>query len=311
VNGAVIAAVGAAGVIATAVSRALSTRRAAQLSAIERARTFRRDGVYEGAESVTLAGSQDRVAMLLHGFNDTPQSLAILGRALHERGWTVHIPLLPHHGRGADAFIENGNAAEWISHARSEWLAVQSRATTTLLVGQSMGGAIASILAVEMPPTALVLLAPYLSMGAAPRALARVWPVWQLFVPQLRSNPERAIRDPAARARSLGGTRFSPRLVSELLRVVRAARRSLAHLSVPTLVIHGRSDYRIPSASAQGAFDAIGSRDKTLLWQARGGHVIAADEGHEEVIMRVAGWLDERVIAGPRPGNTFDTMGKH
>lgn len=312
VTAGLIAALGAAGAVVVIVTRALSSRRAADGASLERSRAVRPDGVFDGAESLVLTASPDRCALLLHGFNDTPESLSLLGRELHRRGWTVHLPLLPQHGRGAAAFMAEGNAADWISHARDIWTSMHGRAETTILVGQSMGGAIAAVLAVERPPSALILLAPYLGMGFAPRTLARIWPVWQVFVPVLRSSPGRALRDAAARARSLGGTRFSPRLVWELMQVVQAARQVLRRLTAPTLVIHARVDYRIPSASAQSAFDAIGARDKTLVWNSRGGHVIAADEGREEVIAQVTDWLEERLpLKASRPGNTFDTMRKH
>jgi carboxylesterase len=289
----------------------MSQRRAAEFASVERDRTFGADGIIAGAETVRLEGSSGRSALLVHGFNDTPQSLSHLGRALHDRGWTVIIPLLPHHGRGSGTYIADGRADAWLEAAREEWRLLRQRSRSAILVGQSMGGAVAVILASEQPPSGLVLLAPYLSMRRGARTLARIWPVWQFFVPQLRSNPGRALRDPAARARSLGGTRFSPRLVAELLWIVRAARRALGLITSPTLVIHALVDYRIPSASAQKAYDRIASRDKTLIWTSRGGHVVAADEGRDDVVDHVVRWLEARIVLdAPATGNTFDSMGK-
>jgi carboxylesterase len=312
VNIPAIGVLGALGVIVTLISRAVIDRRAAQFASLESQRSKGPEGVFAGAESVVLeSSSSDRAALLLHGFNDTPQSLAYLGSALHERGWTVLIPLLPHHGRGAELFLAEGKSDAWLSEARKQWTALRKRSNTVVLVGQSMGGAIAAVLASEQAPSALVLLAPYFSMGRGTRTLARIWPVWQLFAPRLRSDPERALRDPAARTRSLGGTRFSPRLVAELLRIVQAARRSLELITVPTLVIHALADYRIPSLSAREAYERIGSRDKTLIWNTRGGHVVAADEGRDDVVNHVVSWLESHVARdAPAAGNTSDIMGK-
>lgn len=308
---ATVGALGAIGVVAVLVSRAVSKRLAGQFAHVERQRMIGAEGILTGAESVVLNASSDRAVMLLHGFNDTPQSVSYLGHALHARGWTVVIPLLPQHGRGAEVFIADGSADAWLGEARAKWTALRKHARVAVLVGQSMGGAIATVLASEQTPTALVLLAPYLSMGNGARMLARVWPVWQLFVPQLRANPGRALRDPVARDRSVGGMRFSPRLVAELLRVVRAARRSLDLITAPTLVIHALSDYRIPSVSAQEAYDRIASRDKTLIWNPRGGHVVAADEGRDDVVDHVVRWLDAHIaLDAPAVGSTFDSMGK-
>jgi carboxylesterase len=296
-------------VVAVLVSRAATLHRARTFLDIERSRRTGEDGVITGAESVLIEGAAAYKALLLHGFNDTPQSLLPMGRALQASGWSVSIPLLPHHGRGADVFLSRGNADAWMASARETWAAMNKPGCTTLLVGQSMGGAIASILAAEHPPAGLVLLAPYLGMGTAPRLLAPAWPLWQLLMPEIRSNPERAIHDPAVRAASLGGRRFSPRLVYELLRVVRAARRVLQKINVPTIVIHARADYRIPSVTAQEAFTKIGASDKTLVWTTRGGHVIAADEGRDEVIASVMEWLSARGMTPTHEmGNTLDAM---
>ena len=308
-NIAMFGAAAAIGVAGTLISRAVSRRRAQQYASRELERAVAPDGVFMGAESITLDASTGRAALLLHGFNDTPQSLVHMGRALHARGWMVRIPLLPQHGRGAQAFLKGGHGDEWIACAREEWAGLRTRSRTTLILGQSMGGALSVILAAEAPPSALVLLAPYLSMTKGARILAPIWPVWQLFVPQLRSNPDRALRDPAARAKALGGTRFSPRLVAELLGVVRAARRVLDLITCPTLVIHARADYRIPSASAQEAYERIGAKDKTLIWSTRGGHVVAADEGKDDAVNNINRWLDARfVLDAPAVGNTFDAM---
>jgi len=63
---------------------------------------------------------------------------------------------------------------------------------------------------------------------------------------------------------------------------------------------------------AQEAYDRIASRDKTLIWNTRGGHVVAADEGRDDVVDHIVQWLDARVaLDAPAVGNTFDAMGKH
>lgn len=297
-----------AAIAAIACTRLLSARSAREAAVLERARTVSASGIQVGAESIHLTGTNDRCALLLHGFNDTPQSLAHLGRALNARGWTVSIPLLPQHGRGAATIVATGNSADWIGAARAAWTSTRATSPTAVLIGQSMGGAIAADLSIEAPPATLILLAPYLHMKWTGRSLATIWPVWQIFVPTLRSRPERAIRDEDARARALGGTRFSPRLVGELLKVVRRGRAALPLLKVPTLVINAHSDYRIPSDSAQKSFDLIGAHEKQIVWINRGGHVVAADEGRDEVVKAVMDWLDRRAPTIQATGTTFDAM---
>src|SRR5688500_13670913 len=78
------------------------------------------DGIVGGAGPLALEGGGDRAALLLHGFGDTPQSLGFLAGWLQARGWTVHAPLLPGHGRTLRAFTQSG-AAAWVAHARGAY----------------------------------------------------------------------------------------------------------------------------------------------------------------------------------------------
>ena len=277
------------------MTRTISARRARPHPGKSAGATFNEQGIVVGAEPLRLQGTSDRGVLLLHGFNDTPQSVGQLAHALHERGWSVSVPLLPHHGRGSADFERFGNAKEWVDAARAEWQSVCARSPRAVLAGQSMGGAIAVVLAAERAPGALVLLAPYLSMGLMARLLAAIWPVWELFTPKLASDSLRGLRDAEARSRALGNPWFTPRLVAELHQVVRAAHQALPAVHAPSLVLHTRLDYRIPSRSATRAYEHLGSADKTLVWRDDSGHVLAADAGREEVYALVGDWLESRI----------------
>jgi alpha-beta hydrolase superfamily lysophospholipase len=61
-------------------------------------------GIIPGAEPIRIAGSPDDAVLLLHGFGDTPRTLAYLARALADAGYTVYVPLLPGHGRTLQSF---------------------------------------------------------------------------------------------------------------------------------------------------------------------------------------------------------------
>src|SRR5262249_48259869 len=146
-----------------------------------------------------------------------------------------------------------------------------------VLAGQSMGGAIALILAEDAAPAAMVLLAPYIEMGWMARTLATIWPLTSVVLPRLLSDPNRGLQDPAARAASLGAGYFTPRRLNELRHVAARSRAAAANVSCPVLMLQGRTDYRIPSASAQRTFSRLASTDKELVWIDNVGHVMAAD----------------------------------
>jgi len=246
-------------------------------------------------------------ALVLHGFGDTPQSVAELARHLHAAGWTVRVPLLPGHGRTARAFAAV-RAADWLHAARDAYQALRERpgappgGAPVALVGQSMGAALAAVLAAEAASDgeqvpALVLLAPYLAAPASVRWGARLAPLLALAVQYLSSDGgTRSIHDAEARAQALGYGVVTPHLVRELARVVDLARRALPRVDAPTLAVLSRLDHRVPPATGTAAFARLGACAarpivKELVWLDECGHVIAADRERAHVFALAEGWL--------------------
>jgi carboxylesterase len=248
--------------------------------------------VVAGAETIDLPAPGSPAVLVLHGFNDTPESVSVLARALHARGWAVRAPLLPGHGRSLGAFDTHADSTLWIGAARDAYQALARDHRRVALVGQSMGGAIATVLAAEHPDAAaLVLLAPYLRAPRVAQVFARLsWVVWAV-APVVGGSSQQSLLDPEARARNLSYRGFTPRALRALVHVVDRARVALPRVRVPTLVVHSRDDVRIPVAWAEAAFARLGASDKRLEWTARGGHVIAMDYDREAVATRVAAFL--------------------
>ena len=184
---------------AVAACRHLARRRFEQAHASRF--TLSERGIVVGADSIALDASDSHAVLLLHGFNDTPQSLGVLAAALHAAGWTVRVPLLPGHGRSIESFV-NARAADWLAHAQAEYAALRETHATVALVGQSMGASLAALLASETPDMpALVLLAPFIGV---PRSLqlkfTAAWVPQALFPYRSSAGGARSIHDPVARA---------------------------------------------------------------------------------------------------------------
>lgn len=253
------------------------------------------DGVIDGAESFELKpapGSRHRGAILaIHGFGDTPQTVRYLAEALAARGWSVRAPLLPGHGRTIAEFAKTG-AAEWLAAVRTEYAAM---GRNTVLLGVSMGGALATILAAESPDLpALVLIAPYLAMPRWLAMIAASAPVLGIGVRYMVGGGVRSITDPVEAERNLAYGAVTPRLVAELRRVVGLAQAAEPKVRAPVLFIQSHHDNRIAPEAAETAFARLGSSDKQLVWVDKGAHIITVDVGRDIVIGKVADWLDTR-----------------
>lgn len=262
------------------------------------------DGVVVGAEDIRLPHASGRAALVLHGFNDTPQSMAYLAARLHEAGWSVLAPRLPGHGVRLPLMARDGRAALWRQAVAAHYAALRAEHEIVVVCGQSMGGALATLLAAAHPEIpALVLLAPYLSMPWSIQLRTALAWVLQLTSPYFQgSGGDRSLHDADAKARALGPGVITARTMTELRAVARAAEAVLPTLRVPTLYLQSREDNRISQADARRHFAAIGSPDKVMHWLSGCGHIISADYRRDEVAAETIAWLDQHVALFSRPG---------
>lgn len=251
-------------------------------------------GTRSGAETIDLQEGNSHGILLLHGFGDTPQTLRLLARHLHECGFDVKAPLLPGHGRSVPAFMAS-RRKDWLACARYELAEIRAAHPAVSIVGLSMGGAIAAILAAEVPEIrALVLLAPYLDMPVTHRVASASHWLWGPAAGARKASSPNSILNPEERAKNLGyGGAYSGRLLYELWRLAAQARRSLAEISVPTLLLQSKADPRVAPSVAERAFASLGAREKKLQWVEGGGHIITVDYGRDTVFDEVTSWISK------------------
>ena len=253
------------------------------------------DDAVEGAQTIDMQEGGPNGVLLLHGFGDTPQTLGLLARRLSASGYDVCAPLLPGHGRNIPAFLAS-RRRDWLACARSEYARMRRSHETVSIAGLSMGGALAAILASENADvSSLALISPYLAMPASHRVASALHWVWgPIAGPRKSSNP-RSILDPAEREKNLGYGVYSGRLLYELWRLAAQARRALAGIRAPTLLVQSRADPRIAPSVAEAAIARIGAREKRLVWAEGGGHIITVDYGRDRVFEEVESWIGAHI----------------
>lgn len=266
----------------------------------ERAHAQRRrmdaDGNVLGADPVHLVGTSGAAVLLLHGFNDTPQSMAYLATRLHAEGYTVLAPRLPGHGVSLRRMAREARDDAWRRAVSEAYDTLRARYATVFVCGQSMGGALAVLQVTELATPgdvpAVALLAPYLGMPSALQWRSLAATFMQLFSAyHTSSGGERSIHDDAERAKVLGPGIVTAAMLRSLRRVALAAERALPRLTIPVLYLQSREDNRISVSAAERAFTSIGARDKTQQWLTGCGHIISADFCRDVVADRVIAWF--------------------
>lgn len=201
-------------------------------------------------------GDGPAVALLIHGFPGTPAEVRPLAQALFQMGWKVRAPLLP--GFGTDiSNLNRRRRKDWIEAARQEWRELQMEGECHLLVGYSMGAAVALHVAEENPPDKLALISPF---WHAPGWIPWLVPLARRFTPNLKPFkkadfsdlrlrqmfttivPEADLDDPEVQAFIRERFTLPLAAMEEVLHMGRNAYRIANRIRSETLILQGAHD---------------------------------------------------------------------
>ncbi len=129
----------------------------------------------------TLEGNRG-VAVLVHGFPGTADDLRPLAEELHAHEWAVEAMLLP--GFGPElASLANKTALEWTTAITDRVDQLRRRHCRVVIVGHSLGGALAITVSATRSLDGLLLLAPFFKVH---HPLWQMLPVLQYVLPQVK-----------------------------------------------------------------------------------------------------------------------------
>jgi len=195
-------------------------------------------------------------ALLIHGFPGTPAEIRPLASILNSAGWTTRGLLLPGFGAQIDSLPQR-QAHEWIETAGDALCALQQQHHPIVLIGYSMGAAIAIHTAARLQPNRLILLAPFWKFGTrGQRAIFRLTkPIVRHLKPFARANfndprlrnfleqfLQDADLDDAEVQLLIRRTKVPVDLFEQIYTLGQGAYQLAAQIDLPTLVIQGRRD---------------------------------------------------------------------
>lgn len=253
--------------------------------------------------------------LLVHGFTGGPWDLRPLAEVLVAAGYTVSLPLLPGHGNDNVALGKYGRR-QWQAAVREAREQIRRHCSNTILVGFSMGGALAISEMVREPADLLVLLAPALGLTGdrRRRLLLSLLPVVKYMRPWFYPLANVSFADPAVRRRI---ARFAPpdldlddpavqseirqrvrvamAAVDQFYRLARRAHRLAPRITQPVLIMHGRHDRTIPLAFSTALYERSKSGDKTLrIWE-HSDHLLVGGPEEADVITEIMQWVQQRL----------------
>ncbi|KAB2328609.1 alpha/beta fold hydrolase [Cytobacillus depressus] len=222
--------------------------------------------------------------LCIHGFTGAPFEVEPLADYLRKRtNWEIAVPTLP--GHGDTLSLKGIEYKNWIEHAERELQRLIAKCETVYVIGFSMGGLIASYLAVHYPVTKLVLLS----------AAAYYLNPKQLFL-DIGDMVKDALRGRISEnemftryKRKIKATPFTATL--QFRRLVSTVRPILNKVEIPTFIAQGECDGVVPPKSAQFLYQSIGASAKKLIYVKESRHLICHCEESENLFSEIHHFL--------------------
>ncbi len=246
--------------------------------------------------------------LLVHGFLGSPQELQPLAERLAQEGHTVRAILLPGHGENPER-LKGIPWQRWAEHVQSELDILKQTAQRVVVVGFSMGGLLALMMAAQGRCDAVVAMAPalHLRMQKQMRFAGIIKYVMPWMYPFKKADfnaaetqanirqyiPDADFSDVQLTNRLRAEVRIPLSAVGQLVAVQRAVKPMLSDLCVPLLVVQGQQDQTVNPISGSTVFEGVGTQQKEIAWFANSGHMLMQETDRDEICQTVSTWIDK------------------
>lgn len=214
--------------------------------------------------------------VLIHGFNGSPTEMEELAGELEGAGFAVRLVRLPGHDATHRELAASG-WRDWLRVARAETASALRRFDDVIVIGHSMGAALALAVAAREPGlSGVVALCPPLRMFPgeckAVALLHRIIP----YLPRLRNDVrEYGVADVR---REPSGAKWLPmRSIHSLFCALRNLESELASVRCPALVMCARHDHTVPMRDGIAVHELLSAERKELVVLEQSYHGVTLD----------------------------------
>jgi carboxylesterase len=253
-------------------------------------------GVIAGTEAQTLAGTSGRACLLVHGWIGSRVDFNDLGRRLNEKGMTVRMLRLPGHGTSPRE-LETTGADDLVRAVEAEYLALKADHGDVSVVGFSMGGSLATLLAAAHRVDRLVLVAPFYTVTyrwyyvLAPETWNTILSPIVTYV--IKADDFIRVNRAEAKKHIFTYRTVPTSSVAVLCELGRRARAPgiLGRIACPVLMLVADGDMAASPPAMKAAFDLMASKDKELVPCDRSNHHILWDHDGPMAAERIVEFL--------------------
>lgn len=255
-----------------------------------------------GAEPFFFPGG-DTGCLCLHGFTASPAEVRWLGEHLRDCGHTVYGQRLAGHGTDP-THLARTTWQDWYASALDGYHLLRQVCQSVVVIGHSMGGLLALLLAAEVQIAGVAALAAPLRFSSRLMARANLmkYPLPYTNQPDQSSLPqiirdEQARRGEPARGR-VRYDRWSTAAVAQLFELSRRAESQLSQVTAPLLLIYSRGDVTAVVEQSDAIASGVSSPTIQRHILDHSGHILTQDVEREQVFTWVADFVT--TIANPK-----------
>jgi carboxylesterase len=228
--------------------------------------------------------------LLIHGFTSSPREMNNLGDFLRSKGHAVRVPTLPGHDTQPSELFKI-KSGDWLHAVEQAYQELATAGSPIVVIGESMGAALALHVAANFPVSGVVALAPALRLSlwrkVAVHTLSSIIR-WQTK----RKGPD--VRDKSLVHQLQSYDSFPTASVKELLKTMRHVRDELHRVTAPLLIMHGKHDQTMSKTNVEVLCREVGSKEIKTVFLENSSHILTLDYDHKEVFETVLSFIEER-----------------
>jgi carboxylesterase len=251
--------------------------------------------IMTGAEPYFYRGGAAGV-LVLHGFTASPAEPRWLGTHLAAQGMTVYIPRITGHGTD-QRDIARMRWRDWYFAALDGYHVLRQQCEQVFVVGHSMGGVLALLVAAHTPVDAAVVLASPVQFRSRVMASAHLLKYVMPYTDQSGdSTLTETIRVEQVRRGEpvIGRVRYhiwSTAAVAQLYDLVNTARDVLPQVTAPLLLVYSEADTVVPLENAAIITAAVRSTVVEQHTVPNSDHILIQDHERDAVFQWVSAFI--------------------
>lgn len=250
-------------------------------------------GTIQIAQPRFLEGRRDEGVLFLHGFSSYPGVMDTFALPLHKKGYWVSSPRLPGHGTTGEDF-RSVSGRDWLRRAEDSLLDLSGRCGKVHILGFSLGGVLATILAARYRIESLALVAPAVINT---NRLILAAPLLRLFIRRLPNTYHFEGQDPDnPEIQYLAEEYWSWKWAgpaAELLKLQGQAMRSAKKIDAPTLLMISKADTAVPLKIKPLMEKLLKDHLKKTIVLEKSAHTIPMDCEKEKAAAEVISWIED------------------